>query len=158
MAQSEALKVAYSSDPTKKIIRSFIMHGEGFESVRLVHAYEEIALSGQLHEPCQISFKLPAKDATGNQKLNFAVGLVDARAQKAVSAAIAADKTIYLTYSEYLETDLSAPAAKPFTMVVVGGELSSLQVQIESQYFDMLNFMWPRERYTLEKAPGTKYI
>jgi len=42
--------------------------------------------------------------------------------------------------------------------VVVGGECSALSVQVEAQYFDMLNFAWPRERYTVDKAPGTKYL
>ena len=65
---------------------------------------------------------------------------------------------VYLTYTEYLEADKATPARTPITMVIVGGECSALSVQVEAQYFDMLNFAWPRERYTADKAPGTKHL
>lgn len=159
MATSELLKVAYASAPTDSLIlRSFRIHGDGIAPLNLVHDFVEQTLGGVLHEPCQLSYKLPAKDASGQQKINFAIGMVDSRAQKIIQAAIAADTVVYLTYTEYLEADKSLPARTPITMTIVGGECSALSVQIEAQYFDMLNFAWPRERYTVEKAPGVKYL
>ena len=159
MATSELLKVAYASAPADALIlRSFRIHGDGTTPLNLVHDFVEHTLGGVLHEPCQISYKLPDKDASGQQKINFAIALVDSRAQKIIQTAIEADSVVYLTYTEYLEADKATPARTPITMVIVGGECSALSVQVEAQYFDMLNFAWPRERYTVDKAPGTKYL
>lgn len=159
MALSEIIKVAYTSAPVNSLIlRSFQVHGDGIETISLVHDYFEQTLGGVLHEPCQLSYRLPAKDTTGNQKLNFAFGLVDARAQKAIRAAIEANTVVYLTYREFMEDDKVNPARTPIVMTIVGGECEPLSVQVEAQYFDMLNFSWPRERYTADKAPGTKYL
>lgn len=159
MALSQILKVAYSSAPTTSLVlRSFTIHGDGITTLRLVHDFSEHVLGGHLHESCQLSYKLPAKDATGNQKLNFAIGLVDARAHRLIKSAIEADTIVYLTYQEFMEDSKDVPARTPLTMVIVGGECSTLSVQVEAQYFDMLNFSWPRERYTADKAPGTKYL
>lgn len=160
MAISQMLQRVYASAPVDALlIQSLRIYGVGFESLNLVHGYSETVLQGVAHEPCQITFSLPEKSTTGNQKLKFAIGLVDSRAQRIAESAIESNSIVYLTYTEYLASNMNAPARPPITMVVVGGDFpNNATVQIEAQYFDMLNLAWPRERYTVDKAPGVKYI
>ena len=94
-------------------------------------------------------------------KKNWAPGRsgknVDEITSKLDEAATALNK-ITLLETNTVSQDKATPARTPITMVIVGGECSALSVQVEAQYFDMLNFAWPRERYTVDKAPGTKYL
>lgn len=128
------------------------------ETMRFVHGFEDMVLGGQLFEACQISIALPEKNTTGNQTLSFGVGLVDSRADKIVDAALENGSIVYLIYKEFLNSDLSAPARTPIRMEVVGGQFEEGGLQIEASYFDMLNFEWPRQRYTTTNAPGIKYL
>lgn len=159
MATSAILQTVYASAPTDKVIFPTLeISSEGMESMRFVHGFEDMTLGGQLYEACQISIALPEKNTTGNQTLRFGVGLVDSRADKAVDAALENGRIVFLTYREFLNSDISAPARAPITMEVVGGEFSEGVLQVEASYFDMLNFAWPRQRYTAENAPGVKYL
>lgn len=159
MATSEILQTVYASAPSGKVILPTLeIESAGMQSMRFVHGYEDMALGGQLFEACQMSVSLPEKNTTGNQTLRFGVGLVDSRADKAVDAALENGAVVYLIYREFLSTDLSASASRPLRMEVVGGEFGEGALQVEASYFDMLNFAWPRDRYTAENAPGVKYL
>lgn len=162
MAISKLLQTVYASAPTDVVIIPTLEIQAPGETIRLVHAYEDqqLKVDGvmQTFESCSIQIALPAKDTSGNQTLTFGLGLVDGRAQRIIMDAIDTGQPSYLVYREYLSTDTSAPARTPIRMVISGGQFSGAMVQIEASYFDMLNTAWPRERYTVESAPGVKYL
>jgi len=63
-----------------------------------------------------------------------------------------------INYRVYLSTDLTAPAKKPYKMIMRGGSFEGVMVQIEAGYFDLLNTSWPRLRYVADFAPGLRYM
>lgn len=163
MVISTSLRTVYASAPTDVVLISTLEIELPGENIRLVSDYAEMLLGVdgvmQLFEPCALDISLPAKDNSGNQSLQFAIGIVDDdRINALVESALNAGVEIYLTYREYLSTDTSAPASSPIRMTVLGGEFNQDNFGIEASYFDLLNTSWPRERYTLLNAPGTKYL
>ena len=163
MAISTALRTIYASDPTDTVLISTLEIQLPGETVRLVSDYTDMVLGvdgvGQMFEACALDIALPTKDNSGNQSLQFAIGILDDdRINELVESAMNAGQPIYLVYREYLSTDTSAPASAPIKMTVIGGEFNQDNFGIEASYFDMLNTAWPRQRYTLANAPGTKYL
>jgi len=163
MAISTVLRTVYASAPTDTALVSTLSIELPGEHVRLVEDFDEMVLGvdgvPQVFEPCALDIGLPAKDSSGNQSLQFALGILDDdRINDLVTSALEGGQPVYLTYREYLSTDTSAPAAAPIRMTVLGGEFEETSLGIEASYFDLLNTAWPRERYTLANAPGTKYL
>lgn len=162
MAISTVLQTVYASALAEVVIIPTLEINMPGYVVRLAASYEpyRLGVDGVMRdfEPCQMDLALPPKDSSGNQTLQFAVSAVDGRAERYVTEALEAGAMVTLTYREYLSTDTSAPARNPITLTVIGGAFEGLQAQFECSYYDMLNTAWPRERYTVDKAPGLKYM
>lgn len=143
-------------------IPTFEIRVPNAEPIRICTGYEdqELIVDGvlQVFQATSISFSLPGKNASGQQRLTFSVGNVNGEAQRHVDAALEQDERIELIYREYLSSDRSQPAKRPITMVIVGGTLEGIEAQFEASYYDILNAAWPRERYTSQNAPGIKYL
>jgi len=77
---------------------------------------------------------LPARDDSGQQNLRFAIENVTGEAMLAIDAAMAEGAEVTLVYREDLASDLSAPASKPLTMLVVGTEFEGSTVQFRGVY------------------------
>lgn len=164
MTINTVLKIFNASAPINQHrIQTLDIELPGGEHVRLVNAFFDATLGvdgvPQLFEACGMDITLPTKDNSGNQTLQFALGILDDdRINALVEQALESGKPTYMVYREYLSTDTSAPAMAPIRMTVLGGAFEEGELGIEGSYFDMLNSLWPRERYTLENAPGTKYL
>lgn len=164
MAISALLQTIYASAPTDvAIIATLEVRVAGQTPIYLAHAYEDLVLGvpgvgNVAFEACSLEIALPNKDTTGNQSLNFGIGLVDSRAFNLVRIAQESGLPALLVYREYLSTDATQPARVPTVMTIAGGEFNGPTLQIEASYFDVLNFAWPRQRYTVENAPGVKYM
>ncbi|KAA0910689.1 DUF1833 family protein [Pusillimonas sp. ANT_WB101] len=140
-----AIKIVVPGRPAIRICADFADHMLGLDGV-----YESF-------EGGSLSVSLPAKNASGQQTLRFGVGNVNGQAQRYVDDALEAGSKVTLIYFEYLESDKSAPARRPYTMTIVGGKFEGVEAQFDASYQDLLNYAWPRERYTAESAPGLKY-
>ncbi|TKD32602.1 DUF1833 family protein [Azotobacter chroococcum] len=105
-----------------------------------------------------IDVALPKKGNSGNQTLTFAIDNVSGEAQAKIDAALEAEERVTLIYRTYLSSDLSGPAEPPYYMTVLGGTITGTQVQIDAGYFDAINTGWPRDLYTLQFAPGLRYL
>lgn len=105
-----------------------------------------------------IDVALPKKGNTGNQTLTFAIDNITGAAQQQIDAALEAEERVTLVYRTYLSSDLSAPAEPPLRMTVMGGTITGTQVQISAGYFDLIGTGWPRDLYTLQFAPGLRYL
>lgn len=164
MTISTVLKTVYASAPSEVLrIQTVDVELPGGEHVRLVNDYFDATLGvdgvPQVFEACGMDITLPTKDDSGNQTLQFALGVLDDdRVNGLIAEALDSGQPVYLVYREYLSTDTTAPAMAPIRMTVLGGAFEEGELGIEGSYFDMLNARWPRESYTLQNAPGTKYL
>jgi hypothetical protein len=105
-----------------------------------------------------IDIALAAKNNKGNQTLAFAVDNTTGEVSKRVDQAINANARVTAVYRTYLNTNLSAPAEKPYVLTLLGGSLQGQEAQLETGYFNMIGVAWPRALYTTTFAPGLRYI
>lgn len=105
-----------------------------------------------------IDIALAAKNNKGNQTLAFAVDNTTGEVSKRVDQAIEANARVTAIYRTYLNTNLSAPAEKPYVLAVLGGTLQGQEAQIETGFFNMIGVAWPRALYTTSFAPGLRYL
>lgn len=158
------IETVYASAPSEYVILPTLeILVPDFDPIRVVAAYEDVTATLETAETVTFSagpfeYKEPSKDTQGNQTLTFSIANVTGEAQKAVEAALESGAEVPVNYRVYLSTDLTAPAKKPYKMVLRGGSFEGMMVQIEAGYFDLLNTAWPRKRYTSDFAPGLRYI
>ncbi|MNE01210.1 hypothetical protein D3C81_828780 [compost metagenome] len=105
-----------------------------------------------------IDIALAAKNNKGNQTLAFAVDNTTGEVSKKIDLAISANARVTAIYRTYLNTNLAAPAEKPYVLTVLGGTLQGQDAQLETGYFNMIGVAWPRALYTVNFAPALRYI
>ncbi|HBV0092587.1 TPA: DUF1833 family protein [Klebsiella pneumoniae] len=107
---------------------------------------------------CAMDIALPARNADGTQDLKFALCNIDGVVSTAIRNAINDRNPASLTYRSFISTDLTAPAAVPYTLAIKSGYWTATEVQITAGYMNVLDTAWPRYRYTLPSFPGLRYI
>lgn len=105
-----------------------------------------------------IDVALPARNADGTQDLKFAISNIDGEVSTAIRNALDNLSDASITFRRYVSSDLSAPAAPPFTLSVKEGYWTATEVQITAGYMNILDTAWPRFRYTLPLFPGLRYL
>lgn len=156
------LSVVYASAPAgETIIPAIVIQIPDHDPIRICADYVDHMLGEDgeylLFEGGSLSVSLPARNASGQQTLVFGVGNVNNVAQRYVDEALELGVPVSLTFLEYLESDKSEPAKRPYRMTVSGGRFEGVEAQFEASYHDLLNYAWPREAYNAENAPGLKY-
>lgn len=68
-----------------------------------------------------IDVAIPARNADGTQDLKFAISNIDGEVSTAIRNALANLSDAFITFRRYVSSDLSAPAAPPFTLSVKEG-------------------------------------
>ena len=112
----------------------------------------------QTFTACGIDIALPARNADGTQDLKFAISNIDGTVSTAIRNALDALSTARITYRNFVSSDLTAPASKPFTLTIKSGYWTATEGQITAGYMNILDTAWPRYRYTLREHPGLRYI
>lgn len=107
---------------------------------------------------CAMDIALPARNADGTQDLKFALCNIDGVVSTAIRNAINDRNPASLTYRSFISTDLTAPAAVPYTTAIKSGYWTATEVQITAGYMNVLDTARPRYRYTLPSFPGLRYI
>ena len=105
-----------------------------------------------------IDIALAAKNNKGNQTLAFAVDNTTGEASRLIDEAIEAVARVIAIYRTYLNTNLSAPAEKPYTLTLLSGSVQGVQAQLDTGFYNMIGVAWPRVLYTTTFAPGLRYI
>ncbi len=105
-----------------------------------------------------IDIALPARNSDGTQDLKFAISNIDGVVSTAIRNALDNLANASLTFRRYVSTDLSSPAAPPFTLAIKEGSWTATEVQITAGYMNILDTSWPRYRYTLTDFPGLRYL
>ncbi len=107
---------------------------------------------------CGMDIAKPARNADGVQDLRFAISNISGVVSNQIRAALAAKVEMVATFRLYLSTDLLAPAQRPFSVVIKGGQWTATEVQITAGFMNVLDTEWPRHRYVLSKHPGLRYM
>ncbi|XUA20723.1 DUF1833 family protein [Citrobacter sp. OP27] len=105
-----------------------------------------------------IDIALPARNSDGTQDLQFAIDNIDGVTSNAIRNGLDNLANAFLTYRNYVSTDLAAPASVPYTLAIKRGSWTATQAQITAGYMNVLDTAWPRYRYTLPNYPGLRYI
>lgn len=163
---SKALEIVYASAPADEvpILTLEILHPAfAGGAIRTCNGFEDQACTLETgdtmtFEASGLDVSLPKRNATGRQELNFAIENVSGRAERAIRDALEAGGQIDVIYRTFLASDLSAPAEPPLKMALVSPSFEGATTQVTASYMDMINYAWPRERYTISFAPGLKYI
>lgn len=129
----------------------------------LVHDYEPLEAvleTGILavFNPFAMSVALPQRNLDGTQDLNFSLCNVDGLVSAEIQRALELRLKMHVTLRQYLESDLTVPADKPYRMEVKNGQWSPLQADITAGYMNILDTAWPRRLYNLIDFPGLRYI
>jgi hypothetical protein len=154
------LAEVYASAPAGSlIIPTLEINIAGQAPLRICSGFEDQTLAGMLFEAGSLSISLPAKNTTGMQTLNFGVAGVNSLVQQYMDAALESGQPVKIIYREFLESDKSAPARRPYVMDLIGGSLDpDGEASLSAGFFDVLNRRWPREVYTAQNAPGIRYL
>lgn len=157
------LQEVYASNPAGSlIIPTLEIQIAGQPPIRICTGFEDQLLyeNGQplLFEAGSLSVALPNKNTTGMQTLTFGVAGVNEKVQEYFDLALESGQKVSIIYREYLESDKSNPARKPYVMDLMGGVLEGGEAQLSAGFFDVLNYRWPREIYTAQNAPGIRYL
>lgn len=158
------LEVVYASAPTDEvIIPTLEIKSAAFDTIRICNGFDDREVTLETaevvtFEAAGLDVALPAANTSGQQELMFAVGDVMGEATRAVMAATDAGATITATYRAYLLSDLSGPSGPIYDMDIVGAQFEGGLAQITAAYFDFLNTLWQRDRYTADFAPGIQYL
>lgn len=105
-----------------------------------------------------IDIALAAKNNKGNQTLAFAVDNTTGEASRLIDEAIEANARVTAIYRTYLSGNLLAPAEKPYILTLLSGAIQGQEAQLQTGYFNMIGVAWPRALYTVNFAPGLRYI
>lgn len=152
------LSTVYASAPAAEVlIPTLDVHFPG-RSIKTCAGYENISTDNGVFIASGLDVSLPKRDASGQQNLTFAIENVTGEAQRLVDDALDGGHTLRAVYREYLASDLSAPAAEPLRMVVVGAKMQGSTLQVTASYQDIIGRAWPRERYNSTDHPGLRYL
>jgi hypothetical protein len=131
--------------------------------IRLVQGFNNETLG--LENSSMVEFEavpfgvsLPDKSMRGNQDLQFQLDNVTGEMLKLIYAVIKSGEVLPVIYRAYLESNKSFPAESAITMTANSFSADLQSVTIIADFHDFVNKLWPRLRYTLDLAPGLKYM
>jgi hypothetical protein len=97
---------------------------------------------------CAIVLSLPARNEDGTQDLKFMLCNIDGVVSTAIRKAIDAISTASITFRKYISTDLPRQRSRR-TSCRLRGSWTPLTVNVTAGFKNMLDYAWPRDRYTL---------
>lgn len=158
------LSQVYASAPAAEVlIPTLDISHPAISAIRVCAGFEDQTVTLETGQEATfvasgLDVSLPARNASGQQNLTFAIENVTGEAQRLVDDALDGGHTIRAVYREYLASDLSAPAAEPLRMVVVGAKMQGSTLQVTASYQDIIGRAWPRDRYNATDHPGLRYL
>jgi hypothetical protein len=107
---------------------------------------------------CDFAAQLAARNTDGVQGLQFALDPRESDALDRIDQAIEAGEKVYVSYLEYLASDLSEPARPVETFTVISYSYDEPVLTFTASFHDLVNKAYPRNRYTVDQFPGLKYV
>lgn len=174
MSLEQALKEAYASAPTDRVIfhtleirhPAFVDDAGQPTAIRIVIGYENVAAKLEGDAPLHpgeyvefiagaFRFKLPGFEEGKVPQIQIAVDGVSREMVAHIEAAIAEPDPIEATYRPYLSTDLSKPQMNPPTnMELTKVSVNGASVSGIASLSDVHNRAFPFEKYMASRFPG----
>lgn len=156
-----AINRLYASSGSEVIIGTLQVNIGG-QSHYLCEGYENITAVTEegvtvTFMACAIVLSLPARNEDGTQDLKFMLCNIDGVVSTAIKSTIDTLSSASIIFRKYISSDLTAPAEPPYIMPVKGGSWTPLTVNVTAGFKSMLDYAWPRDRYTLTYFPGLRY-
>ncbi|EPL0394404.1 DUF1833 family protein [Enterobacter ludwigii] len=105
-----------------------------------------------------IDIALPARNDDGTQDLKFAISNIEGKVSTTIRNALENKSYGSIRFRRYVSSDLTAPAARPYTLKIKSGFWKASVVNITAGYMNILDTAWPRYRYTLPDFHGLRYL
>ena len=162
---SELINRVYASGGSEVIIDTIELSCDAWPTPqRIVRGYEDLTLGLEdgvtqavfIAAPVTVAY--PKKSNSPTQTINFAIDNVTGEAQRLLDAAIEAQARINIVFRRYLNVDLTMPSEKPLYATVLSGSVKGTTVQVQAGFYDLLDYAYPRDTYTVEFAPGIQYL
>ena len=125
---------------------------------RVIEAYEDVTLSGEVYTACGLQLSLPKRNTDGAQDLKFTISNITGTVSTQLRAAIESGSQGTVTVRTYTSDDLNTEAETAYTMTLKKASWTMLQAEITCSYMNMLDTAWLRHRYTLAFAPGIRWL
>lgn len=134
----------------------------GDETFWLVKGFDDVTAiledgTVQTFQGSAMDIALPARNADGTQDLKYAISNIDGKASAAIKKARLNGDEATITYRKYISTDFGAPQENPVTLTIKSGYWTATEVQASAGYLSILDWAWPRHRYTLTEYPALRY-
>ncbi|QRF90299.1 hypothetical protein CLH39_08690 [Alcaligenes faecalis] len=174
MSLEQALKEAYASAPTDRVIfhtlevrhPAFVDDAGQPTAIRVVIGYEDITAKLEGDAPLRpgqyvefiagaFRFKLPGFEEGKVPQLQITIDGVSREVVGHIEAAIAEREPIEVTYRPYLSTDLTKPQMEPpLNMILSKVSVTGASVSGTASLSDVHNFAFPFEKYMASRFPG----
>lgn len=158
------LQRIYASAPTDYYLTlAMRISNEGQDDICICHDYYDrvFVVDGVPlnFEAGQVNIKKPTISTKGSQPLSFGFAGVSRRALRFVENALESRKPIYVEIFEFInmpngESEIGMRLRR---IELVGGKITGDVCQFEASHHELLNWRFPRERYTPQTAPGIRY-
>ena len=152
----------YASSGSEVILRTLEVN-DGVTRHLLVGGWEDITARLETGEnatftACGLDVALPTRNADGTQDLTFTVCNITGEISAYVRELLASGRQCEIVARTYVSTDLLAPAEPPQRYKLKGGSWTSTEASLTAGYFNLLETAWPRNFYTPDIFPGTRYL
>lgn len=162
---SQALKNLYASGGSEIRIPCLSFRCEAWEAypIHLCQGFTDVVATLENGYPVEFiaadfAAQLASRNTGGVQGLQFAIDPGESNALERIDQAVEAGAKIYVDYREFIASDLSAPARPVETFTVISYSYDEPVLTFTASFHDLVNKAYPRNRYTVDKFPGLKYV
>jgi hypothetical protein len=157
---SQALAQYHASAGNDDKLITLQLSSTAFTTRYLVSAFEDITAfledgaTTVTFEATGLSINLPKSAAGAEMELQFGIDNVTGEARDLIEAARKGKADVFITLRQYMASDLTEPCSAPIKFKVTTAITSRTNCSASAGIGYLSNSAWPRERFTVEYAPG----
>ncbi len=126
-------------------------------TLRFILANESRKINGEVYDASAFTVQLPERSDSGFTDLSFGICGVNGACYSYIKKVLQSDVPTYVTLQHRHPDDVSL-VLYTLTLTVTGGQLTRDTATFTASFCDMLNTEFPKLRYTVQNAPGLKYV
>lgn len=126
-------------------------------TLRFILANEGRKINGEVYDASAFTVQLPERSDSGFTDLSFGICGVNGACYSYIKKVLQSDVPTYVTLQHRHPDDVSL-VLYTLTLTVTGGQLTRDTATFTASFCDMLNTEFPKLRYTVQNAPGLKYV
>lgn len=132
------------------------IENEEIGELNFILAYEDKKIDDVLYHASAFTVQLPERSDSGFTDLAFSICGVSGQCYAYVRRALMSNTTTYLTLKQWHSETGELMYQQRLT--VTGGQITRESANFTASFCDMLNTEFPKLRYTVNNAPGLKYV